>query len=422
MRHRFIGGALLAAAALVSGPVAARAQSPGHGQYPITFRGQAPADIGGLNPPINADPTIPIPTGASGSAGFYTSAEFVMLTQTRAIGDQIIAYRGFVDSTGSINGIPGIYNGSGFPALTTGDLGRTTWNPGYKVELGYKFEDGTTVFANWMQLADAHYNVSATLVPPYFRSAIDLSDTFLVAGVYNFPPQYAGPAQDTTFDPPGALASNTYGIWNAADVMTLRFTQRFSQADAGIRTPLFMTEYSRVYGVGGFRYAWFFERFQWYTADYDTSGIVRNQDVAWYTNTLSQRMYGPFVGCGHEIFIANEFSLSADLTGSLLLNVIKERNKYKLETRGSGGTLNPVASKRSFNEYSVVPNANVNLNLWWYPVEGVQVRVGYAAMAYFNTRRMEEPVGFNYGAIDPQYDTQYFRLLHGVNVGIGLFF
>src|SRR5437762_14093988 len=119
MRHRFIGGALLAAAALLTGPAATRAQAPGYSPYPITVRGQSPGDIGGLNAPLNAEPNIPIPTGQSGSAGFYTSAEFVMLTQTRAIGSQIIAYRGLVDSTGAITGIPGTYVGSQQVGLTT---------------------------------------------------------------------------------------------------------------------------------------------------------------------------------------------------------------------------------------------------------------------------------------------------------------
>ena len=96
------------------------------------------------------------------------------------------------------------------------------------------------------------------------------------------------------------------------------------------------------------------------------------------------------VGCGHEIFIANQFSLSADLTGGLLLSQVKERVKYKLETPGSAGTIQPIASKMSYDTWQLVPNANASLNLWWYPVEGVQMRVGYQALTYFNTTRMQE--------------------------------
>ena len=62
------------------------------------------------------------------------------------------------------------------------------------------------------------------------------------------------------------------------------------------------------------------------------------------------------------------------------------------------------------------------MNLWWYPISGVQIRVGYQAMTYWNTLYMLEPVGFNFGNINPSYQTRYFRALHGFNVGIGFFF
>ena len=35
---------------------------------------------------------------------------------------------------------------------------------------------------------------------------------------------------------------------------------------------------------------------------------------------------------------------------------------------------------------------------------------------------MAEPIDFNYGAIDPAYDTRAFRIVHGFHVGLGLFF
>lgn len=417
MSQRFFRGALMAAAAVVLGTNASPAQSPVY-ELPITARAQAPANSG-FDVPLNTEPTIPIPTGNPGDSGFYTSAEFIYLTQTRAMGDQTVAMRGFVDSTGFITGLPGTYVGSGQVALSTDMLGRTTYQPGFRTEIGYKFDGGLQLYANYLQLFDAHYSAGATLASPYARSRPDLSDTFLVAGVFNFSPKFAGPGSKTTFDaPPGSAtagASNTYGIWNAATTMDIKFTQRYQQADFGGRMPLFQTDYSRVYGKAGGRFAWFFERFQWITRSYTIDGISNPQDAAFYTNTLSQRLYGPMVGCGHEIFLANQFSLSVDLDGSMLLGVVKERTKYELGDRST-------RAKRSNNEWTIVPNANAAVNLWWYPVEGVQVRLGYQAMTYFNTRNMEEPIGFDMGAMDPRYDTQYFRLLHGFNFGVGLFF
>ena len=418
MSQRFIRGALFAAAAVMLGTGSGRAQSPVEGRWPgglpITARGQSAANTG-FDVPINSAPAIPSPTGNPGDAGFYGSMEFVYLTQTRAMGDQTVAYRGIVDSTGFITGVPGTSLGSGQVALSTDMLGRTTYQPGFRTEIGYKFEDGTQLYANYLQLFDAHYSAGATLATPYARSRQDLTDTFLVAGVYNFSPKFAGPGQKTTFDNDAQGASNTYGIWNAASTMDIKFTQRFTTADIGGKMPLFQTDYSRVYGKAGGRFAWFFERFQWITRSYDTDGLSNPQDAAFYTNTLSQRLYGPFVGCGHEIFLANQFSLSVDLDGAMLLGVIKERTKYELGDRST-------RAKRSANEWSLVPNANAAVNLWWYPIEGVQVRLGYQAMTYFNTRNMEEPIGFDMGAMDPRYDTQYFRLLHGFTFGVGLFF
>lgn len=401
MRHRFIGGALLAAAALLAGSTAAHAQSNTGGTYPL-----------------NSEPTIPIPTGATGSAGFYTAAEFVILTQTRTIGNQTVAYRGLVDSLGHITGVPGAYLGSGQVALSTDMLGRTTFSPGFRVELGYAFEDGTRVFANYMQLFDAHYSAGATAVPPYFRSDLALNDTYLVSQVYNFPPQYAGPGRKTSYDGLRNLltdSSDTYGVWNGATTMDIKYTQRYQQAQVGGRVPIFQTDYSRVYGLAGGQFSWFFERFWWHTVSFAVDGTARPADAANYTNTLSQRMYGPFVGCGHEIFLANQFSLSLDLTAGLLLSIAKERAKYEAGDQST-------EAKRSNDRFDIVPNFNGSVNLWWYPIEGVQVRVGYQALTFFNTRNMLDPIGFNYGAIDPVYNTQVFRLIHGVNVGIGLFF
>ena len=430
MCHRFIGGAVLAAAAVLAGPTSGRAQSPDDppggwpgSDLPVLARGQSPADIGGLDPPLNSNPVIPIPTGHAGDAGFYTSVEYVMLTQTRDVGNQVIAYRGLVDSTGRITGVPGTYLGSRQVALSTDDFARTTFTPGFQVELGYRLDDGTRLFANYLQLFETQYKTGASIVPPYFRSRPDLTDTYLVSQVYNFPPQFAGPRVKTGYDlGPGNPGGNTYGIWNGATVMTAKLTQRYQQAEIGVRTPLMQTDYSRVYGIASARAAWLFNRFQWWTLSVDTFGVANPQDQAWYTNTLSQRLYGPVIGCGQEIFLANQFSLSCDLTGGLLLGVVKERAKYKLESPGDGATIQPIASKASYNTWELVPNANANINLWWYPVEGVQVRVGYQAITYFNTTRMQEPIGFNYQIPDPQYGTQVFRILHGFNVGIGLFF
>jgi hypothetical protein len=410
MRHRYLGGAVLAAVVAVGWPSAASAQQVG---------GQE----GGFQVPLNAEPVIPIPTGQAGQPGFYTSFEYVMLTQTRALGNQTIGVRGFFDSTGDgvLSNRPGTFIGTGEDVLNTDRMGRRAWQPGFNVEIGYKFDTGTRIYLSYMQLYDAHYHTSATQFPLGFARRTDLADTFLSAPVYNFTLPFVGPLLDTAADPDAANSGHTAGIWNAADVMDFKFTQRYQQAEVGMRTPLFATEYSSIYALNGLRFAWFFERFTWRTVDLANDGgdgagnPAAPSQVAFYTNTLSQRMYGLFLGCGHEVYLGKMFSASADLTVAGYMNVSKERSKYRL---GDDST----QSKFGREGYTIVPSATAALNLWMYPVEGVQLRIGYMGLTFFNTRYMREPVGFNFGNIDPSYGRQWFRLVHGFNVGIGFFF
>lgn len=404
MRHRYIGGALLAAAAVLAGPSAAPAQFS-TGTLPT-----GGGEDGGFQVARNTGPTAPIPTGAAGDSGFYFGAEFVMLMQNRAIGSQVVTRRGFYDLTGQF-GKPGALIGSGAEAVNTGDYTDQKWQPGVSVELGYRFDDGTRIFLSYLQLYDAHYTRGASPVPPGYKTQTNLADTFLSTPVFNFNQFFSGPSGKVT----GVSDQAVYGIWNAASQVDTKFLQRYQQAQIGARVPMFQTDYSRVYGSGGAQFSWFFERFTWRTLALDQAGNGRPQDTAWYSNTLSQRMYGPFLGCGHEIFIANQFSISADLTGALLLDVAKMRAKYRLGDYSS-------QSKWGNEEFRIIPNANAAFNLWWYPVEGVQMRVGYQLMTFYGTTYMETPVGMDFGNISPDYGFKAFRLVQGFNVGIGFFF
>ena len=411
MRYRLTGGwtaATLAVVAALAGP--ALGQGPGVGTYAY--------------PGLPSDTRIPnpLPTGDPSGHGFYTYGEFLMLTQTWTLGDQAVAVRGLVDSRGLVTGVPGTRIGSGMIALSTDMFPRRTWMPGFTVGAGYKFDEGTSIYASYTHLLERDYHTGATLVPPFFRSSPDLSDTFLTSGVYNFPPQYAGPLVKTTADDvngngtadPGE-GGNFYGIWNGSSVQDIQFNQWYNAAEIGARTPLFQTEYSRIYGSAGGRYNNFMERFLWRTVSYDISGQAGPRDAAIYNNTLSQRMYGIFVGCGHEAYLGGGFSTAVDVSAAGLLNVVKERAKYKLQSL-------EIQNKLARDELTFVPSFTGNFNLLWHPIEGVQLRVGYSAYTFFNTLDMHQPIGFNYSAIDPAYDIRAFRIIHGVNVGVGLFF
>jgi hypothetical protein len=411
MRHRYIGGALLAAVAMLTGPGIGQAQfDPGVGN---ALPG---GDGGGFQVPLNEDPIIHLPTGKAGDSGFYVSAEFVMLDMTRAIGNQTIANRGFFDSSGNITGIPGTFIGGDTVALSTKNFSGNDYQPGFRVEAGWRTDGGVILYANYMQLMEAVYARGAGPVPPGLSPDANLADTFLSSPVYNFNNLFAGPQNKLAVDGvngnPGFTA---YGIWNGATTEEMSFIQRYTQMDFAGRVPLLQTDYSRMYGIMGAQFSWIFERFMWYTADTDVNGNSQNNWAAKYSNTLSQRMYGAMAGIGNEIFIANQFSLSMDVTGSGLMDVAIERAKYELADKST-------ESKWSLDQYRFVPNANASINLWWYPTEGVQVRVGYEAMTFYNTLYMKNPVGFNFGDIDPQYGVKAFRLIHGFNAGIGFFF
>ncbi|MCU0705501.1 MAG: hypothetical protein MUF18_16125 [Fimbriiglobus sp.] len=372
------------------------------------------------------------PLGNPAKQGPFAFMDATVYTQTWTLGRQVVAVRGLRDTTGVLTGTPGTLIGSGTTALFTGDLGRTEYAPGVNIGLGWKFDDGSSVHARIMHIAGQTWGASASLAAPYARSGPNLADTFLVSDVFNFPPQFGGPLRKTAFEgtfvgrvidaagnviEPGEIVPDGafYGIWNGASNMSIEFKRWYTEAEIGGRTPLFESNSSKVYGIGGVRYHMFMERFRWLAQSFDLAGNTGGRFEATYDNILSQRMYGPYIGCSHDLYLKNNFSVSVDLTGEMLINFVRERAYYKLGDE-------TVQAKRARNAIDLVPAAGGSVNLWWYPVRGVQMRVGYTANTFFNTRNMDEPIGFNYGAIDPAYGRQAFRLIHGLNIGFGVFF
>ncbi len=410
---------------------------------PSLAKGQ---DIGGSVPPM--DPPSPLPLNPHlERGGLYGWLEFILLKQTRPIGHQTVAVRGVIDSDGQVEGQPGRFIGSGRAALFTDDLGPLTYAPGTSMGLGYRFRNGFEMDFSWWHTFTARYTGGASLVPFNFLSKPDLADTFLTASVFNFSPDFAGPM----FKTPGLSATNGgfaipgqfYGIWNAADTMDIQFVQRFDQYDLTARIPIFQTDNDRCYGFLGGRFAWIWERFLWRTVDrgfraagtamvtldpftgqilgsttVPTGSLIADdgpENVAIYTNIISNRMYGPFIGIGNEYYLGHGFSVSLDLKAALLLDVVKERAKYE---RGDFAT----EAKRAKTDFTVAPEVQGQLNLWWYPIEGVAIRAGYNAFAFFNTIASEKPIAFNFGSLDPPWEHKFIRVFDGVNVGISFMF
>ncbi len=376
-------------------------------------RGQAQPDATGYAPPDHPSP-FPL-YSTRPESGMYVFGAFTYYRQNNPLQDQPIAQRGFIDADGSVTGTPGTFVGSLTSALDTGKVdGPTNYQPGFRVGLGWRWADGTTVEGYWMHWASAQSMASASLAPPFLRGGPNLADTYLSAPVYNFPSDFAGP-QDDVIGADGQ-PHQAFGIWNAADVMTLKFTQRNEFFGVNWRVPMYETECWRTYGIIGPQFVWFWERFRWYTIDADLGGGASIADQAIYTNIVSNRMYGLNIGIGNEWYLGNGLAVSLDLQAAGMLNVVKERAKYERADKGFAPE-----SKRARTDYTLVPELRGTANLFYYPMEGVQLKIGYDVMTFFNTVASPKPVVFDYGAMNPQYD-RVFRILDGFEVGISLIF
>jgi hypothetical protein len=428
MRTRCVWLALLLGAGAVLVPAAARGQEV---------------------PP--ADPVFPLPLyhDRPERGGFYAAGEFLYFRETNPLHHQLIAIRGLTDVDGSVvadlNGIiiqgtggppliipnptPGLENffglfgvpfaaptsgtflGSGAPALWADDAGGPgSYQPGFRLTGGWRFHDGSAIEVSWMSLVEARYSAVATLIPQGLNIGPLHTESFLFSPVFNFPNDFAGPAEKIALGNPYAV----YGIWNGASVMSIDFLQRFSQYDIQGRCPIFETDHCRCYGLIGVRHVDMWERFLWRTVSEDFQGQAGQNDVALYTNIVSNQMYGPTVGIGDEYYIGHGFSVSLDLRAAGMIDFVHEIAKYERADFTTG-------SKRGKRDYTVVPELQANLNVWWYPIEGVEIRAGYELASFFNTMAAPDPISFNYGGLDPQWQRQY-RFMDGFNAGISFIF
>ena len=378
----------------------------------------------------------PIGTYQHDGSGWYTACEFMIMHTQRIVGDQLLAVRGFVLTTGTpafpgsvdpdfppIPGFaPGTFLGSGEEALRSGQLGRSSWQPGYRLTLGYRLENGWNFSISWLHLMDAKYTGGAGIQGPNFRNPGALGEnTFLFAPVFGYSHHFVG---RNPFVPIPYVVNPTSGIWNAASDMTIEFTQRFDNWDVAGRFPVFETENARTYAIAGARHSWLWERFEWRTVKpavvsfdgVDAQFVEFGDSAARYTNILSQRMYGPMIGTGHEVILhsgaAGAFGANLECTGALLVNIAKKRAKYIREDEA-------VQAKRGQTDNCITPNLDVAFNLTWQPVDGLQLRAGVNLFNYFNTFSMQDPVSFNVGNIDPPYTKKFYRYVAGCNFGIG---
>ncbi len=229
----------------------------------------------------------------------------------------------------------------------------------------------------------------------------------------NFPAAYAGNANNVGVGNPFA----TYGIWNAASYMSISFQQKFDQVDLQFRQPIIEESAYRWYAILGGRMAYIRERFNWVTVDSDVSGTSTPDTIADYKNNVFNQMYGPKLGWGNEYYLGHGFALTIDLDGALMIDIVKESASYQLSC---GCADDPIAARDKMT-FTIVPEVEAKLNIWWYPIEGVQVRIGYDAMYFMNTVSARHPVAFNFNDFEPAY-SRAARFFQGFNIGIGVSF
>jgi hypothetical protein len=383
----------------------------------------APAPVRGQGAEFpQPDVPLPFPIGHDrmDKGGLYVDGSWVMYRQTNPIKEQPIAFTGFQVFT-NLNNVffPGAFIGSHQLRLDAEDVaGPGTYQPGFRVGIGWRFENGAVIDFSYMNLQKAVYQHSASLVPPNGQFGTFQENTFLFSPVFNFPVEYAGPPDKVSafFGIPGTPQGTAFGIWNGASEESIEFDQRTTEMQLTLRVPVYETECWRCYGLIGPRFFWIWERFKWRTVSLDVSGNAQPTDAAIYTNIVSNRMYGPHIGVGQDWYLGHRFACTLDLDGALYLDIVKERAKYELGLKDASPQ-----SKRAITDYTVVPEARANFSLMWYPHEAIQIRVGYDVMAFFNSKASKTPVDFDYGSVAPPY-SHVFRIFDGWNAGIGIIF
>lgn len=388
LRKRIWGLLLLAVLVLLPGMASAQTQVP-----PVSFVG----------------PLSHIPYD---SPGIYTGAELLYWATNQPLRSQTVAIRGFRDINGSVTGTPMTFVGSSEQALNVEQLtGSKSYQPGWDIFIGYRFQGGVSVELGWRHLVQARYTATAALISPSLNVGNALENTFLYSEVVNFPGEWNGNA----FNFFQGTAGSTAGIWNAATFMQIDFTQRFDTYELKARIPYWDTADYRSYGIFGPRIAWIWDRFRWRTVDADPLGNAGPDTTAIYSNTISNRMYGIHCGAGNDWFLGSTpiggFAISCEVEGSLYLDLAKTRASYALADGN-------ISSTRSRRHNRLVPGAEGRVGLWWYPWEGITMQLGYDVMAFFNTVSSHRPIDFNLGTVDPEYNTQLNRWFYGLRAGI----
>jgi hypothetical protein len=441
---------------------------------PITARAQGP----NFNGPVFE---LPLPTmWGQRDTGPYVAGELLFMRLNNPLRAQTLAFRGLWDIDGTLDGgtrpgnpivevidndnagaflnafflnqgFAGQFIGSGSPALTAKDGGDAKFEPGFRLTLGYRLPDGIAIEVVHWRMADYAYSGGASNMPmPQVGVGNDFSNSFISAPFFNFSPFWAGAFRDVISNvlpvpDPGTRPVVVYnqtaaagavfvtaqelldlqtlrglplpanGIWNAAEDMTITFEQEIWSLELNGRFPICLTDNTRTYAVAGLRYIQLYENFTFRVSDATIEGFIFPENVATYSNNIQNRMYGLQAGMGNEAYLGGGFALSVE--GRLGVFANYHPTEVTLE-RGDDGA---VGVKRNDNGFNVSGMFSLGAYLWYYPIEGVQLRAGYEYMGMFGVHRSPNPVSFNVGQITPEYSDMYLGM-DGFSMGIAFVF
>jgi hypothetical protein len=449
---------------------------------PLTARGQECGPQAGLGamPNYGAPVTewpLPLMWDARNEGPFF-AMEAVAMRINNILGGQLVAQRGFWDDTGLARGdptgpvlivqdgrnansqiallladagTPGQFVGSGAPAMYVSDVNDASrFTPGTRLTAGWRLRNGLVFDVSYLQLVAARGKASVGIIPPRSESLRDdLANSFVSTPFFNYTPEFAGAQRDVISDVflfpvppntgtvslvnPGSAtgAPNeiitddasiddiiafrgtpiaAYGVGNAAEIIVASYRQQFNTGELNVRVPLFQGDVTRTYFTGGFRYAFLQERYRLYITDLDVEG---NKFMMRYTDRIKNRYYGMQLGLGSEAYLGLGWSFSVEAKAGVAA-------ENSLASTEIANLLNSSFHQED-NQFGVVGLFQGGAYIWWYPIEGVQLRFGYEYLGIVNARRSPNPLDYNLGSLSPTRERKYLSV-DGVTVGVGFIF
>jgi hypothetical protein len=353
--------------------------------------------------------------------GLFLAGSYIMYNQTNPLRGHVqeVAVRGFQatdDTVLNAPGTAGTFIGNRNEALDVNQVGGPyTYAPGFQLDIGWKFGDGSALTATFWWISNVQYSAAATLAAPGLQFRSDQAQTFLFSPVYNFPSEFAGAPNKVTNPQGTAGPFSVYGIWNGASVMTIAMWQRAEQFYMTYRKPFYETENYRASALVGPKWFWIEDKFRWVTTDVDAFGNSSPIYAATYNNQVDNRMYGLWTGLQQEWYLGWGVAAMLNLNAGAFLDVVKTAVDYQRNDRGGP------ENKRGRTMWRAVPELQATPSVMWYPLEGIQLQAGWDFFVFFNTVASQQPIDFNYSSLAPPY-VDIARFFNGFQATIAFIF